>query len=86
MIATHNEANGQVVTARRHWGQKFCLGAAISCGLLLIPMLGLFSWSWQTQGFQHPWTPSAFAATLFLLSCAVVLWVMSRPQRPVPPM
>jgi hypothetical protein len=37
------------------------------------------------KGMNDTWTPSALTTVFFLLFCAVVLYVVSRPQPPLPP-
>jgi hypothetical protein len=69
---------------KRHIGQQVALATAIFCALMMLPVLGLFAWLWLTRGLADTWTPSALAAVAFLASCAAVLYVMSRPQPPLP--
>jgi hypothetical protein len=69
---------------KRHIGQQVALATAAFCALLMLPALGLFVWLWQERGLSDTWTPSALAAVAFLGSCAGVLYVMSRPQPPLP--
>ena len=70
---------------KRHIGQQVALATAAFCALLMLPALGLFVWLWLERGLGDTWTPSALAAVAFLGSCAGVLYVMSRPQPPLPP-
>ena len=69
---------------KRHIGQQVALATALFCALLMLPALGLFVWLWLERGLGDTWTPSALAAVAFLGSCAAVLYVMSRPQPPLP--
>ena len=69
---------------KRHIGQQVALATALFCALLMLPALGLFVWLWLERGLGDTWTPSALAAAAFLGSCAAVLYVMSRPQPPLP--
>jgi hypothetical protein len=69
---------------KRHIGQQIALATAIFCALLALPVVGLFVWLLQTRGLADSWTPSALAGVAFLLCCAGVLYVMSRPQPPLP--
>jgi len=69
---------------KRHIGQQVALATAAFCALLMLPALALFVWLWQERGLSDTWTPSALAAVAFLGSCAGVLYVMSRPQPPLP--
>ena len=68
---------------KRHIGQQIALATAIFCALLALPVVGLFVWLLQTRGLADSWTPSALAGVAFLLCCAGVLYVMSRPQQPL---
>lgn len=65
---------------KRHIGQKVALVTAAFCALLTVPVFGLFLWLWMEQGLADRWVPSALAMIGFLGACAVVLYVMSRPQ------
>ena len=70
---------------KRHIGQKVALATAAFCALLAIPVLGVFFWLWRERGLADTWVPSALASVAFLGACAVVLYVISRPQPPLPP-
>lgn len=70
---------------KRHIGQKVALATAAFCALLAIPVLGVFFWLWRERGLADTWVPSALASVAFLAACAVVLYVISRPQPPLPP-
>lgn len=70
---------------KRHIGQKVALATAAFCALLALPALVLFFWLWKERGLADPWVPSALASVAFLGACTVVLYVMSRPQPPLPP-
>lgn len=69
---------------KRHIGQKMALATAAFCALLTVPVFGLFVWLWLERGLADRWVPSALAAVGFLGACAVVLYVISRPQPPLP--
>ena len=69
---------------KRHIGQQVALGTAAFCALLALPAFGLFIWLWIERGLADTWVPSALAAVAFLGTCAGVLYVMSRPQPPLP--
>lgn len=68
---------------KRHIGQKVALATAAFCTLLTVPVFGLLVWLWMERGLADRWVPSALATIGFLGACAVVLYVMSRPQPPV---
>ena len=63
------------MTLKRHIGQKIALATAIFCGLLVLPVFGLFIWIWRLRGLADNWTPSALAAVGFLVCCSGVLYV-----------
>ncbi|MFH1661342.1 MAG: hypothetical protein ABIG35_18735 [Pseudomonadota bacterium] len=69
---------------KRHIGQKVALATSIFCALLALPAFGLFIWLWMERGLADSWVPSALATVAFLGACAVVLYVTSRPQPPLP--
>ncbi len=69
---------------KRHIGQKIALAAAVFCALIALPTFGGFIWLLQTRGINDTWTPSALTTVFFFLFCAVVLYVLSRPQPPLP--
>lgn len=69
---------------KRHIGQKVALATAAFCALLALPALGLFIWLWMERGLADSWVPSALASVGFLGACTVVLYVISRPQPPLP--
>ena len=69
---------------KRHIGQKVALVTAGFCAMLALPAFGLFIWLWITYGLANTWVPSALASVGFLGACAVVLYVTSRPQPPLP--
>lgn len=69
---------------KRHIGQQVALATAAFCALLALPAFGLFIWLWIERGLADTWVPSALAAVAFLGTCAGVLYVMSRPQPPLP--
>ncbi len=70
---------------KRHIGQQMALASAVFCALLALPVSGLVVWLIMTRGLADTWTPSALAGVAFLLCCAGVFYVMSRPQPPLPP-
>jgi len=69
---------------KRHVGQKVALATSVFCALLALPAFGLFVWLWMERGLADSWVPSALATVAFLGACAVVLYVISRPQPPLP--
>ncbi len=69
---------------KRHVGQQIALATAIFCALLALPVVALFVWLLQTRGLADSWAPSALAGVASLLCCSGVLYVMSRPQPPLP--
>ena len=69
---------------KRHIGQQVALATAAFCAVLALPAFGLFLWLWKERGLADTWTPSALASVAFLGACSVVLFVMSRPQPPLP--
>ena len=72
------------MSLKRHIGQQVALATAAICALLALPAVGLFIWLWKERGLADTWTPSALAAVAFLGACAVVLYVISRPQPLLP--
>ena len=69
---------------KRHIGQKIALVTAAFCALLALPAFGLFVWLWMERGLADSWVPGALASVAFLGACTVVLYVISRPQPPLP--
>ncbi|HMT80471.1 MAG TPA: hypothetical protein PKD66_08865 [Azonexus sp.] len=69
---------------KRHIGQKVALATAAFCALLALPAFALFVWLWMARGLADSWVPSALASVAFLGACTVVLYVISRPQPPLP--
>jgi hypothetical protein len=69
---------------KRHIGQKVALVAAAFCAVLALPVFGVFFWLWHERGLTDTWTPSALTTVIFLGFCAIVLYVVSRPQPPLP--
>lgn len=69
---------------KRHVGQKVALATAVFCAALTLPAFGLFVWLCRERGLADTWVPSALASVVFLGACTVVLYVMSRPQPPLP--
>jgi hypothetical protein len=63
----------------RSMGKKIALGFALACLLLMAASLVLFVYLVFDKGMQHVLTASALATTLFLASCATVLFFMSKP-------
>ena len=70
---------------KRHIGQKVAFAASVFCAVLSVPLFGTFIWLLNEKGMNDTWTPSALTTVFFLLFCAVVLYVVSRPQPPLPP-
>jgi amino acid transporter len=73
-----------VSNLKRHFGQKAAFVSAIVCVVLAFPMFGIFIWLLNERGMNDTWTPSALTTGFFFLFCAVVLYVLSRPQPPLP--
>lgn len=69
---------------KRHIGQKVALATSVFCTLLALPVFGIFLWLLKERGMQNTWIPSALSTVFFLFFCAVVLYVMSRPQPELP--
>ena len=69
---------------KRHIGQQVALATAAFCAVLALPAFGLFLWLWKTRGLADTWMPSALGSVAFLGPCAGVLYIMSRPQPPLP--
>ncbi len=72
------------MSLKRHIGQQVAFATAVFCALLALPAFGVFLWLLRTRGLADTWTPSALATVAFLGACAVVLYVISRPQPPLP--
>ncbi len=70
---------------KRHIGQKIAFAASVICVAISVPLFGTFIWLLNEKGMDDTWTPSALTTVFFLLFCAVVLYVVSRPQPPLPP-
>jgi hypothetical protein len=71
--------------SRRHFGQQISFVMAIVSALGAVVMLGVAAWLILTRGAADVLSASAMAGVAFLASCAVVLYVMSRPRPPLPP-
>jgi hypothetical protein len=69
---------------KRHFGQKAAFISAIVCAAMALPMFGIFVWLLSERGMNDTWTPSALTTGFFFIFCAVVLYVLSRPQPPLP--
>lgn len=69
---------------KRHIGQKVALATAAFCGLMMLPVFGLFIWLLMERGVADSWVPSVLASVAFLGACAGVLYIISRPQPPLP--
>jgi hypothetical protein len=70
---------------QRHLGQRISLVMAIVSALGAALMVGVAAWLIHARGAADVLAASAMAGVAFLASCAVVLYVMSRPQPPLPP-
>jgi CHASE2 domain-containing sensor protein len=70
--------------SRRHLGQQISFVMAIVSGLGAAIMVAVAAWLVLSRGAGDVFSASALAGVAFLASCAVVLWVMSRPQPPLP--
>lgn len=72
-----------MIKLERNVGQKFALFAAIFCAIFSLPVFASFVWLLNARGMQDTWTPSALTTGFFFLFCAIVLYVMSRPNPPL---
>lgn len=70
--------------SRRHLGQQISFVMAIVSALGAALMIPVAAWLILNRGAGDVFSASAMAGVAFLASCAVVLWVMSRPQPPLP--
>ena len=68
----------------RNIGQKIALASAAFCAFMMLPTLAVFVWVWRTYGLGDTWTPSLLSVVAFFACCAGVLYVISRPQPPLP--
>lgn len=67
----------------RSTGKKIALGFAVACLPLVAASSTAFVYLVFDKGMQHVLTASALATTLFFVSCATVLFFMSKPPRHV---
>lgn len=74
-----------MTSLKRNIGQKVALATAAIFAVLALPAFGLFVWLWWERGLADTWVPSALASVAFLGASSAVLYVMSRPQPPLPP-
>ncbi len=65
----------------RSTGKKIALGFAIACLPLVAASFAAFVYLAIEKGMPHVLTGSALATTLFFVSCATVLFFMSKPPR-----
>ncbi len=65
----------------RNTGKKIALGFAVACLPLVAASFAAFVYLVIEKGMQHVLTGSALATTLFFVSCAIVLFFMSKPPR-----
>ncbi len=70
--------------SRRHLGQQISFVMAIVSVLGAAIMVAVAAWLILTRGAADVFSASAIAGVAFLASCAVVLYVMSHPQPPLP--
>ncbi len=82
MTGSASDVNG----LKRNFGQKVALVAGALCAVLVLPAIGGFFWIWHERGGADSWVASMFAVCMFFAGCAVVLYVMSRPKPPLPPL
>lgn len=68
----------------RHIGQKVALASALFCAAMTLPALVGFFWVWAEYGLADNLTPSLLATIAFFACCAGVLYVVSKPQPPLP--
>ena len=65
----------------RSTGKKIALGFALACLPCLAISLAAFAYLVWDRGMQDVLSASALATTLFFASCALVLFMMSKPPR-----
>lgn len=65
----------------RTTGKKIALGFAIACLPCVAISLATFAYLVWDRGMQDVLSASALATTLFFASCALVLFLMSKPPR-----
>jgi hypothetical protein len=65
-------------------GQQISFVMAMVSALGAAIMVPAAAWLIQSRGVGDVFSASAMAGVAFLASCAVVLYVMSRPQPPLP--
>ena len=63
----------------RNLGKKISFGFAVACFVGMAISLVFFLYLLFTRGMSDVLTASLMATTLFLLSCGVVLYLMSKP-------
>lgn len=71
--------------SRRNLGQQISNVFALLCAIGAVVMTGAAAWLIQTRGAGDVLSASAMASVVFLASCAIVLYVMGRPRRALPP-
>jgi len=65
----------------RTTAKKVALGLSIVSLLCTAISLALFVYMLAQHGVTDVWSASLFATTIFFLSCAIVLFFMSKPPR-----
>lgn len=60
-------------------GKRISLVFAWLCGLGALAGIGGTGYAISEMGWEHPISASLLATVVFLVSCAAVLYVMSRP-------
>ncbi len=67
--------------APRNIGRKIAFGFAVFSFVSMGISLGTFVYFLATRGISAVSTASLMAATLFFMSCGIVLYLMSKPPR-----
>lgn len=65
----------------RNPGKKIAFGFAVACFIGMAISLVTFLYLLFTRGMSDVITASLMATTLFLMSCGVVLYLMSKPPQ-----
>lgn len=65
----------------RSTGKKITLGFALACLPCIAASLAAFTYLVWDRGMQDVLSASALATTLFFASCALVLFLISKPPR-----
>jgi len=73
------------VITQRNGIKKFVFGLAVASMLLALSVAGVTGWAVSSLGTDSVISASLFSTTLFFVSVGVVLYVMSKPPRPLDP-